>query len=56
MLKTEKDVKNSMKSMNGNVEMGNFWEEVENLKVFEEKKEAISYATNCVPYLTLGCC
>ncbi len=47
MLKVVKDVKGSMEAKDYNDAMGDFWQEVENLTVFEEKKEKISYATNC---------
>ena len=56
MLKTAKDVKDSIEFLDDNEAVGNFWEEVENLKMFEKKKEAFSYATNCFPLGTVGCC
>lgn len=56
MVKIAKDVKENKKSMDGNEAIGNFWEEVENLERFEKKKEVFSYATNCNPYGTIGCC
>lgn len=56
MLKVVKDVKGSMEAKDYNDAMGDFWQEVENLTVFEEKKEKISYATNCFPLGTVGCC
>lgn len=55
-MKTVKEIKGNVEVMKNNDAIGDFWKEIENLALFEEKTEVLSYATNCAPIGTLGCC
>lgn len=56
MLNAVKEVKKNLKAKDDIDAMGDFWQEVENLKAFEEKKEGITFATHCNQIGTIGCC